>query len=803
MFIGGTIFQATVFTGMGAALIGVPTAGHGGQAGAASPTNKPEEIVVTARRRDEPLGRAGVPVSALSGAELIKASVRQVDQLNERFPALTVQPTATGNLIFVRGVGNFTLLPNSDPAVGFAYDGVFIGRPMGTKGQFFDLERVELLKGPQGVLYGRNASAGSINIEPRHPVIGERSVDMHLSVATHSHEYGEAAVNVPLSGQTALRISAAIEDQDHLLSGYDRGLRQRSVRAQIKTLLDDKVTIRLAGDYNQVGGVGIGTSYVGNYLYVPQEARYRFFHSGLPLSDGIYSPRSQSYRQTIAAGASGRSLDAISSRPRQDHRFYGTHARIDADLNFAAMTLIPAWRRASIDAVVSGSPFGYRQLEEDEQTSVEARLTGKTGLLEWLVGGFVFDESIDADTATNLSSSLVLSQQNYETRSRALFGNGTLHVLNSLRLSGGLRWTRDDKNFSSNSETLSIICQRVIQSRLSCPTAPLFQLVGNFADVSFPVPNQPGARPILVGGVPTGAIVVRSARKDEDKLIDRAATWRVGAEADIGRQTLVYATVETGNRPGGFNSALGFETFGPERITAYTLGLRHRGLADRLQLDLEGFWWNYRDQQVSSLRPDLSVPARNANITDNIGNSRIRGIEADVRLAPWRGGHLRAITQFLDADYRSFEYVQTNTGVRPLTGCQAALNSATNLYTIDCSAKQPYNSPRWSISLLGRQRFRIGRSIITVAADTHFRAARNIGFAFLDEQRIGASRSSNAQIMVRPEGTKLELAGFVRNIEGRRIPQFMIYHPVSNLLVAGTSAPRQWGFRASLPLQWP
>jgi iron complex outermembrane receptor protein len=276
--------------------------------------------------------------------------------------------------------------------------------------------------------------------------------------------------------------------------------------------------------------------------------------------------------------------------------------------------------------------------------------------------------------------------------------------------------------------------------------------------------------------------------------------WRFGGELNVGQRSLLYATVERGYRPGGFNTAAGFETYAPERITAHTVGLRYSSVDARLQFDLEGFWWNYHDQQVSSLRPDLSTPPRNANITDNIASSRIRGIEADVRLRPWRRTQVRAVVQYLDSDYRSFRYIYANTGVPPLTGCAAALNAATNLYTVDCSSKQPYNSPRWSIGFNVRHKFALGRLVLTAVADTRFRAARNIGFAFLREQRIGRTWTSDAQLIVTVPGQRLELAAFVRNIEGDRTPQFMIYHPISNALVAGTSPPRQLGVRASLRL---
>ena len=275
-------------------------------------------------------------------------------------------------------------------------------------------------------------------------------------------------------------------------------------------------------------------------------------------------------------------------------------------------------------------------------------------------------------------------------------------------------------------------------------------------------------------------------------------TWRLGLEADLAPATLAYATAETGYRPGGFNAGVGFETYQPERITAYTIGLRHRAAGGRLLLDLEGFWWRYRDQQVTSLRPDLSSPPRNVNITGNIGNSQIRGAEIELGYVPWRGNQIGATVQYLDADYRSFEYAQANTGVPPLTGCPVTLDTATNLFAVNCKGKQPYNSPRWSLAINGRHSFELAGATVTAVVDSSFRSARNVGFAFLPEQRIGPSWLSNAQLIYRPARGPLEIAAFVRNIEDKRTEQFMIFHPISNALIAVTNPPRQWGLRA----QW-
>ena len=183
--------------------VGITSAHVAAQTTPAPGVTDPDSIIITARRQKEPLERAGIPASALSGKEVVESGTIYADRLGERFPSVTVQPSATGNLIFIRGVGNFTLQPNSDPAIAYVYDGVFIGRPIGTLSQLFDLDRIEVLKGPQGVLYGRNASGGSINIEPRQPVFGERSMSADVSVASDGEIHDEAAINVPIGTASA------------------------------------------------------------------------------------------------------------------------------------------------------------------------------------------------------------------------------------------------------------------------------------------------------------------------------------------------------------------------------------------------------------------------------------------------------------------------------------------------------------------------------------------------------------------------------------------------------------------------
>ncbi|WP_375382964.1 TonB-dependent receptor plug domain-containing protein [uncultured Sphingomonas sp.] len=231
--------------------------------GQAAPTSQGlTDIVVTAQRRSENLQRAAVAVDVVSGSDIAAAGVTQVARLNEQVPALTVEPTSTGNLIFIRGVGNFTVTPNSDPAVAFNYDGVYVGRPTGSTGVFFDLERVEVLKGPQGTLYGRNATGGAINVIPVQPKIGELSGYGTVSYGDYNALIAEAAINLPIGDKGAIRISANRSQHDGYLSDGGSDERLTSGRIQLKAELTPDITVRVAGDYSHSGGFGSSVSYV-------------------------------------------------------------------------------------------------------------------------------------------------------------------------------------------------------------------------------------------------------------------------------------------------------------------------------------------------------------------------------------------------------------------------------------------------------------------------------------------------------------------------------------------------------------
>ena len=329
-------------------------------------------------------------------------------------------------------------------------------------------------------------------------------------------------------------------------------------------------------------------------------------------------------------------------------------------------------------------------------------------------------------------------------------------------------------------------------------------LFGATGPVGFPYPAAGGA-PIPVFTVPgppgpanpLNYLIIRTDTVFDRALTKSKATYRGAIELDVAPRSLLYASVETGYRSGGFSAAAGFETYNPEYITAYTIGMKNRFLDNRVQLNLEAFYWDYKDQQVNFV--GLDVNGRTANRTQNVGKSRIKGFEVDGRFLITPTTLFSVDVQYLDARQKQYSY-SAGAGNPPLTGCNVSFNAAatgaTAPYTVNCSGFQSYNSPKWTMNLAGQQTVPLGDYRVVLSADTQYKSGQNIGFAYLPQQRIGSHWISNGQIQFGPEDERWSLAAFVRNIENTRIRSFASTHPTAAFLTAFQTAPRTYGVRA-------
>ena len=751
------------------------------------------EILVTAQRREESAQRAGIPIDVATGDEVLTQGITQASDLGKLAPALDVQGGGGANVsFFVRGVGNFTVNGYSDPATAFNYDGVYLGRPTSASGVFYDLDRVEILKGPQGTLYGRNATAGAVNVIPAKPRLGEVSGFAVASYGNYDALNLQGAVNVPLGPTAAFRLSGNMVERDGYLSDGTSDEQTEALRGQVLVDITPDFTARIAADYSHTGGMGVGSSYYGRYAFNPMAGSYTFVPSGLDDSVGLFDPAAQAYRQTLFIGLSGRNAAPLDPDIYQDNSYYGVNAELTYDAAIGTFTVIPAWRKASLDYKFGSPAFiGYIQ-EEDEQFSLEARFNGdRVGIFDYILGAYYFDETIDGNYTFAQQALNAYQEFTSKTESWALFGRVTAHLNDRLRLIGGLRYTEDSKQFDGVADVLVVVCTvRNAFNVPSCPTVPLLPVTDSFTELQppfiVPPPNQ--ARPIGA----TGAILTRPQTPVNAGLDNGEVTWRAAAEFDVAERSLLYASVEKGFRSGGFSLAAGRETYQPEYLTAYTIGMKNRLLDNRVQLNLEAFWWDYKDQQIGRIGVDAN--GNQGQFSQNIGQSSIKGFEIDGQFLPTESTLLSATVQYLDSEYESFVFTQPVGATPPLNGCANTLAAGT--WTIDCSGMPAFNAPKWTVNLGAQQTIPLGEYQLIGSVDTQYRSERYVQVDFLPTELVEGNWTTNAQIMFGPDDERWHIAAFVRNIENERVITNTPLYAAASSQQNITSAPRTYGVRA-------
>ena len=518
-------------------------------------------------------------------------------------PALT--PTPGG--FFLRGVGNFTVTPYADPAIAFNYDGVYIGRPANTSGLFYDLQRVEVLKGPQGTLYGRNATGGAINVIPETPKLGDNTGYITASGGNYGYYNVEAAANIPIGDDTAVRIAGNGFHHDGYLDDGTSDEKTRAARIQLLHKFSPDLSVRIGGDYENLTGTGGGGStYEGVYRFNPAAQQYTFVGSGLARSQGEFDTASQTYRSTVRALLSGRNFAPLADHPYSNRVFYGLNAEIDWDTPYGKLVVEPSYRHGAGASRTAVPGYTVDLNEDDEQSEVEARFLGKrVGIFDYTVGGLYYYETNDGNYSINQQALVVYQDFHQRTESYAVFGRATAHLTDTLRLVGGLRYTNDDKSFNGTSQRLLIACTLVTATGPNCPTAPLFSLVPNLAQQTIPYPPvSGGATPIIIGGRFSGAVDSRGDVNVNARLPTDKVTYRAAVEYDLTPRSLLYFSYETGYRTGGFSLSTGYETYQPETTEAYTFGSKNRFFDNRLQVNLEAFRWLYNNQQVNHVGVD-------------------------------------------------------------------------------------------------------------------------------------------------------------------------------------------------------
>ncbi len=765
------------------------------------------EIIVTAQRREENLQRAAIAVSAVSSDQLVRGGVTDTTQLTNLVPSLQIAKAAGPYALFyLRGVGNFSSNALSDSAIAFNIDGVFVARPSSTSGVLYDIDRIEVLKGPQGTLYGRNATGGAINVITRKPELGRFGGDASVSYGNYDAIQFNGALNAPLGERAAVRVAGQYVKHDGYMTDGTSDQDDLAGRIQFRFEASDAITINLGADYYRQKGKGLGSTILTDAV---SDRRV-----------GMTDPLSRPAFNSIYFFPAGNILQLPANDSFVDNNSWGVYASLDADLGFADLTVIPAYRGASINYRSTTPSFLINQREKDRQFTLETRLASKSdGPFEWLLGAFYIKENIDVPVAS-YNQQVSGSVQTYfpNTESYAGFARATYKLSDAFRVTGGIRYTHESKTFNGTFQTASVLCGGTVLRATGAPVTNCFgaPLLANTPTQGYPllpngapVPFSPfgfGA-PFPGGPATTPSFLSIRQFQNNNRASFNKVTWRAGVEYDLGERSLLYASYETGFKSGGFFFTTDNPAFGPETIRAWTIGSKNRFLNNRLQLNIELFHWKYRDQQISSAARDSAGNVVFA--TRNVGASTNKGFEIEAIAMPGRNTQISMNLQYLDARYDSFLFTTPNnspqvpgllTSAPPTANCPFVLGNPTTVYVQDCSGRRPANAPEWVASFGIQQTVPLGDWKLVLSASTRLQSDVFTGLEYLSSQRQDGYTNSDASITLAQADDRYFVTAYVNNIENNDIVGNSFPNPFGGAqLVAGSlRPPRTYGIRAGV-----
>ena len=447
-------------------------------------------------------------------------------------------------------------------------------------------------------------------------------------------------------------------------------------------------------------------------------------------------------------------------------------ATADVKTDAGTFTFVPAYRHGQLDYISTAAGFLIAQRENDRQGSFEARFASNTDHpLSYIAGIYYLNEQIGGNSQYDQQYNQSTQQYELSTRSYAAFARLNFAITDSFRLSAGLRYTDDKKTMGGNLSASSVVCPGAF---IPPPAGPQFCFGG--------------AGQAVIPGAPLSI-------SPHDSWSE--VTWRAGAEWDVRPESLLYASVETGFKAGGFFFTHDDPTYQPEKIIAYTLGSKNRFLDDKLQVNAEAFYWVYKNQQISHIGEDSTGTVLLP--TENVGRATMKGVELETQYLLTPMTLLSADLQYLDARYSQYEYSAPNFGGPPSTACPYTATMQ-GTYLVNCSGKVPPQAPKRSFNFGIQQTFPIGDSSIVADARTHYQSATLTGLEFSDLEVQGTYWMTDATLAYRAPKDRWDVTAYVNNLSDKTVIQSTFAGPLagSSLTAATLRPPRTYGARVTV-----
>ncbi|RIK94254.1 MAG: hypothetical protein DCC73_06740 [Proteobacteria bacterium] len=558
-----------------------------------------EEVIVTAERREESLQKVPIAITAFSAEQFNRSGLQTTVDLQYRTPGLVFTTNAALGQPYIRGIGTDIINVGTDPSVAVHVDGLYQTRATASVQDLFDIERVEVVKGPQGTLYGRNATGGAINILTKEPS-NELEASGDFLYGNYDKVRARGMVNVPImEDKVALRVSGFIANRD----GYTRDILRNvrvddedvwAVRGKLRMELSEDVSLSLSADHMIERSTRNLAPKVNPNL--PSPARDLF---GAVISQ---HPRIVQYNNDLFTNL--------------DHTTFTAH--LEWDLGDVIFKSITGYTHAKndIELDIDGTEIDFTwdiENENDKVFSQEFQLASANNeKLQWVVGAFYLHEKAEqhfqifiTPLAANIDYPVVNRVDAY-----ALFGQGSYNVSEKLRLTAGLRYSYEKKD----ADFLNII------------TDPFG----------------------LLTGVPGGGVFVSQSSPNESW---KAWTPKFGIDYFVNDDVMLYVSATRGFKSGGFNLLGSGEQFEPEYIWSYEAGFKSMLLEQRLRLNVAAFYYDYTDLQVNRFNP--ATGGATTSVT-NAASAEVKGLEAEVLALLAKGLELDMGIAVLDAKYKDF-----------------------------------------------------------------------------------------------------------------------------------------------------
>ena len=682
-----------------------------------------EEVVVTAENRSVSAQRVPITLDLVTGKNIQKQGVTDLLQLQNIAPSLNIVTNTIFNQINIRGVGsNDGANEMSDQAVTVGIDGEYLNRPVALNAAMFDLDRVEVLKGPQGTLYGRNATAGAINIIAKKPT-QNREVEIGVNLGNYKTTKLNGAVNLPLGKIAAIRVAG-------LLSKHD-GYRESSGAGAFNGRIDNGNfwAVRAGLDINPTKNLNI---YIAGEMNKTDQQAPAQYGVALGNIDAIKNTVPKTWTTTLpddfpVATAGFMKIDQKAIRGKISYNFGKAQLTYSAGVRKADMT-----GYQPLNGFVPETFSFHNELSYNTQ-SHELRLNGESAKLNWQVGGFYGKENQDVRRGLFLPSAagafggqvpfLNFFFRDVTSTTAAVFGQATYNVNEKLGFTLGLRNTSDKKT----------------RSGADLASAPF----GPPSIIRFFYPNVPTS-PTQAGMKPLTDVMLENSWSQ--------TTWTVGVEYKADVNKMIFAKVSKGYKAGGFDN---IGEYDPESLIAYEVGTKNKLAGNKLKLNASLFHYQYTNQQVS-----VFINTAVGGGIKNAGESSITGLDIETEYAISKNDRIRLTANYLDAKFKSLR-IFTNITVGGAAATEQILDG-----------NRPVQAPK--ITFTGRydHDFKIGKGTLNAGIQTLFKSDYYLQPYNLAMDKQEAYTKTDINLTYTTGNGKFDVGVYAQNLEDNRIKTY-------------------------------